>query len=547
MYRVLYYTSANDKQPKTLHEPYTYGNKVISGEITQVLDGVDTFEFAIAMDNSLYQQLNLHTGLIKVINLKDQTCEFYGRILQSTGSMSSSGAFDYKYICESMLSYFHDSAQHFAKIPNRGAKEYFRQIINVHNGQVEPHKRFRLGTVTMTDDTNVPHRYIGYDTTYEAIKDRIRDRIGGHVRFRFDDGGLIVDWVKDYGKKMTTPIKLGENMQSAKRDISLDGLITRIVPIGADLEDGQTRDEDTGQFIIRERVDIRRVNGGRWYLEDPALVKVFGIIQQPVHWPEINSPHILKIRGQQYLDAQKASLASWDVDVLEMSLIDDRHEKYEVGNHHPIINSPLSGVETLQIIEKTIDILQPQKIKIKVGADQQTLTSFQLQQREARQSIEAVASETARRQSQAEQQWEKEQEEIQRRLEQQQEEFNRQRQEAEEQTRLQRELWQKEYEKQREELNKFQRVQDWKIEKNELLIKIQSEESAIQRDGDKIAQLERDLEHERKQDPIDNNKVNQIIKEIENLTAVSESSRDRINGWTEQIRELEGLIEEEGG
>lgn len=346
---------------------------------------------------------------------------------------------------------------------------------------------------------------------------------------------------------MTTPIKLGENMQSAKRDISLDGLITRIVPIGADLEDGQTRDEDTGQFIIRERVDIRRVNGGRWYLEDPALVKVFGIIQQPVHWSEINSPHILKRRGQQYLDAQKASLASWDVDVIEMSLIDDRHEKYEVGNHHPIINSPLSGVETLQIIEKDIDILQPQKIKIKVGADQQTLTSFQLQQREARQSIEAVASETARRQSQAEQQWEKEQEEIQRRLEQQQEEFNRQRQEAERQEQLQRELWEREYEKQREELNKFQRVQDWKIEKNELLIKIQSEESAIQRDGDKIAQLERDLEHERKQTPIDNNKVNQIIKEIENLTAVSESSRDRINGWTERIRELEGLIEKEGG
>ena len=114
------------------------------------------------------------------------------------------------------------------------------------------------------------------------------------------------------------------------------------------------------------------------------------IIQKPMDWAEIDDATILKQRGQQFIDSQKAILTTWEVDALERSLIDSRFEKYEVGNTHPIINAPMSGVENLQIIEKTTDLLNPQAVKLKIGANQTTLSAYYNQVREAQKSIENV-------------------------------------------------------------------------------------------------------------------------------------------------------------
>ena len=83
-------------------------------------------------------------------------------------------------------------------------------------------------------------------------------------------------------------------------------------------------------------------------------------------------------------------MTTWEISAIERSLIDSRFEKYEVGNTHPIINAPMSGVESLQIIEKTTDLLNPQAVKLKIGANQTTLSAYYNQVREAQKSIENV-------------------------------------------------------------------------------------------------------------------------------------------------------------
>lgn len=388
-YRIIYYKNHEDKTGSLLHETQLDGDKVSAGRLEQSLSDIGTFEFELMYDHPLYNQIEPITGLVKIVNKYDKEVEFYGRVIKPDAGMDSSGLFAKTFVCESVLGYLQDSTQTFQRVPNNGVEDYFRRIIDVHNSQVEPHKRFKVGRVTVLNQSDTPYRYIGYDTTFDTIKTYLIGRLGGYIQLRLEDDGMYLDYLKDVGQEMDSPIQLGSNIETARRELDLSNLITRLVPLGADL-DKDNRDEETDQYVVRERVTINSVNGGKSYIEDAELVKQFGILQRPMDWTEIKDAGILLQRGQQYMQNQKIAISAWSVSVVELYLIDQSFKKFKVGNTHPIDNAPLSGVERLQIIKKVIDVTQPESVDLTVGADSMTLSKFQLQQQEAAKSMEKV-------------------------------------------------------------------------------------------------------------------------------------------------------------
>ena len=360
-YRVIYYKNHEDKTGSLLHETQIDGDKVSAGRLEQSLSDIGTFEFELMYDHPLYNKIEPITGLVKIVNKYDKEVEFYGRVLKPDAGMDSSGLFSKTFVCESVLGYLQDSTQTFQRVPNNGVEDYFRRIIAVHNSQVEPHKRFKIGRVTVLNQSDTPYRYIGYDTTFDTIKNYLIGRLGGYIQLRLEEDGMYLDYLKDVGQEMDSPIQVGTNIETARRELDLSNLITRLVPLGADL-DKDNRDEETGQYVVRERVTINSVNGGKSYIEDAELVKQFGILQRPMDWTEIKDAGILLKRGQQYMQNQKIAISAWSVSVVELYLIDQSFEKFKVGNTHPIDNAPLSGVERLQIIKKVIDVTQPESV-----------------------------------------------------------------------------------------------------------------------------------------------------------------------------------------
>ena len=388
-YRIIYYKNHADKVGTLLHETQLDGDKVSAGRLEQSLSDIGTFEFELMYDHPLYNAIEPITGLVKIINKYDKEVEFYGRVLKPDAGMDSTGLFAKTFVCESVLGYLQDSTQTFKRVPNNGVEDYLRRIIDVHNGQVEPHKQFKIGRVTVSNQSDVPYRYIGYDTTFETIKTYLVGRMGGYIQLRLEEDGMYLDYLNDVGQDMSSPIQLGTNIETARRELDLSNLITRLVPLGADL-DKDTQDEETGQYVVRERVTINSVNGGKSYIEDAELVRQFGIIQKPMDWTEIKDARILLERGKQYMANQKIAISAWSVSVVELYLIDHSFEKFKIGNTHPIDNPPLSCVERLQIIKKVIDVTQPESVDLTVGADSMTLSKFQLQQQEATKSMEKV-------------------------------------------------------------------------------------------------------------------------------------------------------------
>lgn len=376
---------------RVIHDPYSpRGNKIVHGEIKQAVNSIHELEFSIPLSHTMYQKMVQFKSIIEVVNLRDNEIEFVGRVLTMTNEMSTNG-FVQKVVCEDFLSYLHDSAQWFQKLPNKGAEDYFKIIFESANVQIEEYKRIIPRNITVQSRSDRPFRYIGYDSSWDTVRERIINNIGGYLTLRELNTRLYVDWTKDVGVTKESPIKLGQNIKSASREVDFDGLATIIVPIGADLQSqNQGQEENQSPDVTRAQLDIRSVNDGKMYLADEELIKEFGFIRKSVIWTEIDNPSILLARGKQYLRNQKIALAKWTISAVERYLIDSRYSKFRIGNKHKIINAPLSGIKTLQILEKKIDILNPQSVDLTIGSQSQSLSAYRLQTQEADSSIEKL-------------------------------------------------------------------------------------------------------------------------------------------------------------
>ncbi|MCO0831909.1 phage tail protein [Fructobacillus sp. W13] len=388
MYRVIVYKNASDQVGEVLHEPRNYGNKAISGELDMQFNGVSTASFTITMKNSLYRQSEAIANLVKVIDTNTGKVAFDGRVVKIDGAFS--GSHTQTLQCEDCLAYLHDSTQVYRKVQNTSIRDFLQMIVDEHNRQVEPYKRFQLGRVTVVNSTDNVYRYTDdAQDTFDTIKDKLVSRLGGFLIWHRDGNGqLVLEYLASVGEHIDTPIKLGKNLKSAKREYDVRDIITRLVPIGSPLEQGQTEQSSDDTAAAQPKTTIESVNNGIRYLDDTALVSRFGIIQKAVEWNNVKVPSILKTKGQEYLQKQRVGLLTWSVDVVDISLLDPTYKSFEMGNFYPIHDQFLGLVEDLQVVAKKLDITQPHKMSLTIGTKNRTLSQYQLDYQAAMQYAE---------------------------------------------------------------------------------------------------------------------------------------------------------------
>ena len=71
MYRVLLYDNPNRLNPKIVHEPYSYGEKIKESEVYLSLNGlgISTFEFTFNFNNKYYQKIEPIINFIQIIDV----------------------------------------------------------------------------------------------------------------------------------------------------------------------------------------------------------------------------------------------------------------------------------------------------------------------------------------------------------------------------------------------------------------------------------------------------------------------------------------------
>lgn len=359
--------------------------KLSSGTIVKGINSIDTFSFTILPSNIGFNRLFDFKTLVKVYNTNKDRYEFYGRVLCSNPEMSDRGAIFKTVTCESYFGFFCDSVQTYFDAQNWTVEELFRQIIDCHNSQVEDHKKFVIGEISVTDKNDNVYIGIQRTKTWDALKEKLLDKLGGEFRLRVVDGVNYIDYLTEVGSVKTTEIALSRNMKSIVKEVDPSAFVTRLIPLGCKLTETKTTTDDEGNETTEEveterRLDITSVNDGLDYIEVEDAVDAYGIIVSIQEWDDVTLPSNLLNRGKKWLEENNKVQIKYQVTALDLSLLGLDIDDFDVCNYHPIKNAILGIDDTARIISKSIDICEEVKSTIQIGDNFKTLSELQKEQ-----------------------------------------------------------------------------------------------------------------------------------------------------------------------
>lgn len=232
-----------------------------------------------------------------------------------------------QYYFEDFMSVLRDSMQD-PFIWQGSPLDFMRQLITNHNAQVEDWQKITLGHMTVTDPNDYIYRESESElSTWEVIKTRFIDLMGGHLRMRYVNGIAYLDYLEGSTGSTTDPyidtstqvIEIGENLKSFSRVISSSATYSACVPKGAEME---FYDDDGNSY--KKRLTIETVNEGSKYLIDSDAVALYGFRCAPVSettWDDVTVPENLIAKGREYLESTLVMLSN----TIKLTAIDLNH------------------------------------------------------------------------------------------------------------------------------------------------------------------------------------------------------------------------------
>lgn len=290
---------------------------------------------------------------------RDGLLQFRGRALYSAEDFNNRRTVT----CEGELCFFQDAVIR-PYLYTADPATIFSALVEEYNGQVEPAKQFRSGTVTVTDANDYVRLESESATPLSEALTKLLERCGGYIVFTTDpsDNARVVNWYASLGYRSSQVIEFGENLLNFSRKGTNNSLATVVLPYGA-------KDEETGQ-----RLTIASVNNGLDYLEDAEVVALRGRITKVATWDDVTNPANLLRKAQQFLEESRYIITSLELTALDLSYMDKEIDSYQVGDTIRVRSKPHLVDEDFQLTEKTEDYLKPASSSIKLGKDISTLT-----------------------------------------------------------------------------------------------------------------------------------------------------------------------------
>lgn len=326
-------------------------------KITSGVNKGGTAEIAMPSTHPAY---SLYTGYKTIVEIyRDGLLQFRGRALYPVDDFYNNRTV----VCEGELCFFQDAVSR-PYLYQADPASVFASVLEVYNAQVEPVKRFKVGTVTVTDANDYVRLESENAESIKATLDKLVERCGGYLDFTFDpdDGARVINWYASLGYRSSQVIEFGENLLDFSRTGANTELATAVLPYGA-------KDETTGL-----RVSIESVNNGQDYIQDAEAVALRGFIIKPVTWDDVTQPSNLLRKAQQYLEQNRYMVTSLELSALDLSYMDKSIDSYQVGDLIRVQSKPHGVDEDFLLTDRTEDLLNPANSKITLGKDKSSLT-----------------------------------------------------------------------------------------------------------------------------------------------------------------------------
>ena len=371
----------------TLYDPRSPDLKLISPKCTMAKNKAGLLTFSAPLSHPYTGKI---AKLDTVVTLwQDDAILFRGRALNDEWDLRSTR----KVEVEGELAYLNDSVQPLTVYHDMTVKAYFAKLIELHNAQVDESRRFTVGQVTVTNSTDNVYRQSDYESTMDALQDKLLDRLGGYLVIRYGaDGARYLDYLQEYGNVNTQHITPSTNLLDMLHTVRGEDIATAIIPLGAQLEDA----EKIG--TVTPRLTIAAANGGKDYIFDADAVAKWGWIYKVVVHDDITLAENLLRAGYADLEAAKYLQGSIEVDAVDLHLVDSSVERIKLGDmilfSAPASDTPIS----MLVSEIDLPIDEPGDATYTLGTAYRTMTEQQVNARkDLGEQLELVRDETNKR------------------------------------------------------------------------------------------------------------------------------------------------------
>lgn len=322
-------------------------------KLKEGLSTVDCLSFPIFSTNQGYNKLFDLTTKVKVIDTRDNTVRFSGRLLEASEKMETSGLIYKEVIIEGAMSFLNDTKQRDNTFVTYDVITFINQILSIHNSKVDVGRQIQVGNVDTTG--SVAHTCEFKTTLAEILS--VREDIGGDIRVRETNGVLYLDWLKTISAN-TVEIMLGVNMKDMiiKKDIASLG--TRIIPLGAN------------------NLTISTVNGGIDYLDDSTSKNIYGVVEKTVEYKDITDPYTLMYTC--LLDIKKYTQPIYVLtsNALDLSFLSgNKAEQFALGTSLHIVNPVMAVDDVYKAVQTDIDLLAPYNPTLTIANVPVTITN----------------------------------------------------------------------------------------------------------------------------------------------------------------------------
>lgn len=354
-----------------------------------------SFTFTIAPEHPQYNRIQKMTSEIRVLHGQKEI--FFGRVTEVEKDF-----YNQKTVyCEGELNFLVDSIQRPKEYHNETVRGFLEALIASHNEQVEESKHFTVGQVTVTDPNDSIYRCTNYETTLQAISEKLVKTMGGHICIRKVGGVRYIDYLKDYPFISSQVIEFGKNLLDYSESTIAD-FATAVIPVGAEVETTTSEGTVEGEFVdfditktVKERLTIKDVNGGKDFLFNQNAVNSFGWIFKKVDFTDVTVAENLKRKGQEYLDSIQFDHLVLNVSAIDLSDLGINVDGIELLNLVRVKSEPHGLDKYFPVTEIDISIDAPQNNSLKLGTEttvKSITTSSKTAETTVQEEIEAIPS-----------------------------------------------------------------------------------------------------------------------------------------------------------
>lgn len=281
--------------------------------------------------------------------------------------------------CEGLLSALFDTTQPPSERHDISVIDFMDAMLKIHNSQITPTYRwrpfFRAGIVTVKENL---YRYTNFEETLTCINEKLVKRLGGHLRMRRKDGNdpfnFLLDYLKDYPTQSTQVIRFGQNLLDYSKNFDASGLATVIVPLGA-------RQEEKDIEALEKYLDVASVNGGSIYVQDDALVGLYGKIVKVVHWDDVTTATELLKKAKLYLSEMQYENMQLEVKAVDFHLADEGVPAINLLDEIRVVSAPHGLDKFFPVTKLDIQLDQPENTIITLGTVVKTSLTTQTNNR----------------------------------------------------------------------------------------------------------------------------------------------------------------------